>query len=273
MLRPIAALVLLLAVAGFAPGTDLDQWLVAEVNAARTAVGQPVIAVTDAALTRMAHAQNGAMARCATEQGWESCVSHHVPGGQDFPTRLASAGYGTGGEVIGRAYVDAGSAVDAWLGSPLHRLIILDGQYNRIGCAEDRYSDAAEGWLYTCVLAYSPFTPTPALLPTETPLTLPPRTPAPLFTPTPRPSVSPSATPDPRGPLPAGYIMRVWLPDLGNTATDCRMAGTTCFRVIQADYDALNRAPFNPWLVTDYLFYTYCSLPGVWCEWSKRDQP
>lgn len=199
-----------------------------------------------------------------------NCFAHQCPGEADPWQRMRDAGYPSpASEVIGRGYIDPATALKAWLDSAPHRSILLDGTYNRIGCAVDFYTTEPEGWLYTCVLAYTPHTPTPAPLPTETPMTLPPRTPVPLASRTPTPS-PPAPTPDPRGRLPAGYLMRVWLPDGSNTASDCRMAGTSCFRVIQADYDLLNLAPFNPWLVTDYLFYAYCGLNGVMCEWIRK---
>lgn len=244
-----------------------DADLVAAVNAARKEVGQPPIDVVDTALTGIARAHNDEMARCAASWGWGStCVAHQVPGGPDFPTRLGRAGYGTGGEIIGHAYDNAGATVDAWLNSPTHRYVLLDATYNRIGCAEDRYSNTAEGWLYTCVFAYSPLTPTP--LPNNTPVVFPTRTPSPHSTPVPNPTV------DPRGPLPSGYVMRIFVYDAGFDRSTCYMAGVNCFREYRLFYDNINQFYPNPWDISDYFFYRFCPNPitgnvGNYCEWPK----
>lgn len=251
-----------------------DTSLVAEVNAARLAVGQPHIGVVDMALTNMARAHNDEMARCAAAQGWGStCVAHQVPGGKDFPTRLAAAGYGTGGEVLARAYADAGAAVDGWLTSSPHRSILLDGLYNRIGCAEDRYGSHAEAWLYTCVLAYTRNTPTPAAWPTQTPVVLPTRTPRSTLTPSPTVRVGVTPTPS-RGPLPAGWLMRIFVPDSSFDLPTCHRAGLSCYREYRVSYDDLNRLYPNPWDITDDLFYRFCPNPvtlnaGNLCEWQQ----
>lgn len=68
------------------------------------------------------------------------CFSHQCPGELSVPARACAAGYGPYcwgdcyiGETIGAGYPTAADVVAAWLSSPSHREILLDGELREIG--------------------------------------------------------------------------------------------------------------------------------------------
>jgi uncharacterized protein YkwD len=78
--------------------------------------------------------------RHAADMVRRSYFSHVSPGGQTLAERLRAAGYADGrwaaGEVLAwgtRARSTPGAIVDAWMGSPGHRQVLLNPRYRDLG--------------------------------------------------------------------------------------------------------------------------------------------
>lgn len=168
------------------------------------------------------------------------CFAHQCPGEDDPLQRMRAAGYlSPASEVIGRGYPDAAAMLDGWQHSAAHNAILL-GNWRDMGCAALREGVGGPWWTCDFGTAGTGSSPPPTASPG------PP---------------TPTATPDRRGPLPAGWLMRVWIAD--SSLPPCSMVGVTCSRIIEIDYDR------STWAVTDGLYGQYC-MRGYKCEWLRR---
>jgi uncharacterized protein YkwD len=118
------------------------------VNVVRAQHGLPKLRA-NGSLARAAAGHNRAMIRTRT-------FAHEVPGEPALRQRVRRSGYGAGrwqaGEVLtwGAPRQSPSAAVQAWLGSPGHRAIILDGRYRTAGVAVARRAPAGgAGTTYT----------------------------------------------------------------------------------------------------------------------------
>jgi uncharacterized protein YkwD len=124
------------------------------------------------------------------------CFDHNCPGEPDVMARMRATGYPvtSGGENIGRGFVDAQAQVAGWKASAGHNAALLNTYWPDIGCA---WLDAPGGPWASCEFAKgSSFVPIPTgqPMPTTTPVTRPPL---------------PTATPDAP---PAEYRMVIHFP-------------------------------------------------------------
>ena len=168
------------------------------------------------------------------------CFAHQCPNEPGPGDRATAAGYPSAavGEVIGRGYQDAAAVVTGWRNSPGHDAI-LRGRYVDIGCAG--LVDSGGPW-WTCDFGTAGTG----------------RTPPPTASPGPP---KPTPTLDRRGPLPAGWLMRVYIVD--GSLPQCSMVGVGCYRLLEIDYD------HTTWVVTDGLYGQYCTR-GYRCEWLRK---
>lgn len=186
---------------------------------------------------------NRLVAASETHNRWmrdNDCFAHQCPGEADPWQRIRDAGYPSpASEVIGRGYPDAAAMLDGWQHSAGHNTILL-GNYRDMGCHALR--DGVGGPWWTCDFGTAGAGQTPP--PTASPG--PPK---------------PTPTLDRRGPLPAGWLMRVYIVD--RNLPQCSMVGVGCYRLLEVDYD------HTTWIVTDGLYGQYCTR-GYRCEWLRK---
>ena len=186
---------------------------------------------------------NRLVAASETHNRWmrdNDCFAHQCPGEADPWQRIRDAGYPSpASEVIGKGYGDAASVLDGWKHSAGHNAILL-GNYRDMGCHALR--DGVGGPWWTCDFGTAGAGQTPP--PTASPG--PPK---------------PTPTLDRRGPLPAGWLMRVYIVD--GSLPQCSMVGVGCYRLLEIDYD------HTTWVVTDGLYGQYCTR-GYRCEWLRK---
>ena len=162
---------------------SLDDATEAEINRRRAQYNLPAL-ITDGRLRAIAHQHNGVMDS-------QNCFAHECPGEPSLGTRLSSAGYRSGSEIIGRGCSTVTCMVNAWMDSDPHRAIILSDM-THIGCAFDDYSAGYYlGIFWTCDFGRSTANPQPT----------------PIATPRPLPTSTPTRQPD--NGLPDGWEMHI----------------------------------------------------------------
>ena len=220
------------------PARDRSTELSLQVRSARVAAGvTPGNVLPASQLLSMYH--DLSTWSCVTRLGYVStCLAPTVPNELPVLTRVGFNGERAGAVLTSQGLTEPKDVVDRWLSAPADRQTLL-GTWGSLGCAYHNLSTDPTSALWACQFGTK---------------------------------VGPTPTPNPRGPLPANHIMRIWVPGpLPNmTNADCNLGGTGCFTVIQVDYDTLNGLPFDPRTVTDYLHAKYCGGPGIMCEWINK---
>jgi hypothetical protein len=197
---PFSLLLALLVSFAILPATaspDIPQQIVDLVNAARAQEGLPPLTL-ESCLTRASQGHSDDMAT-------HNFFSHIGSDGSTPWDRMHREGYDyvTAGEAIAGGQTSPGQAVEDWLNSPPHHLLLM-GNYRDIGVGYAS-SDAGLRFYWTVDLGTTRNTPTPRP-PTPTPANATPqpstpRPPTPTATPDdyppPRPTRDPRATPIP----------------------------------------------------------------------------
>ena len=118
---------------------SLEMMTLAKINDIRENAGLSVLTYSDG-LTQSA---------LIRAKECEALFSHTRPNGLDWYTVNPAIMYG---ENLSEGYSDASNLTDAWMNSPTHRELILDGEYNTCGICSFR---AANGVTYVaCEFGY-----------------------------------------------------------------------------------------------------------------------
>ncbi len=121
------------------PAVAADGWqdeMLAAVNAARSANGAPPVTLCGA-LTKAAQAHS-------TDQAAHESMSHLGSDNSSVSDRVARAGYvgWTGiAENVAAGYGDVKSVMEGWLGSPGHRMNLLEPSYTHLGLGGAKSGD------------------------------------------------------------------------------------------------------------------------------------
>ncbi|MET0326628.1 MAG: CAP domain-containing protein [Ilumatobacteraceae bacterium] len=123
-----------------APPPSLEQQVVNIVNQRRAETGLGALRV-DPTLTVLAQAH-------AADQAGVDRMSHTGTDGSDPATRIIRSGYPVRvwGENVAGGYTSSEAVTAAWMESPSHRAIILDGRFREIGVGLAYAPDGSAYW-------------------------------------------------------------------------------------------------------------------------------